>query len=53
MNVNELHQLPMQKLAASFGVANAQTQFSDDRAARAMGNHYASTADPDTSREEI
>jgi hypothetical protein len=53
MNINELHQLHLQKLVKAFGVANAQAQFSDDRAARAVGNHYASTADPDTSREEI
>ena len=53
MNVDELHQLHLNKLINSFGVASSQEAFRDDRAARAMGNHYSETADPATSKEEV
>jgi hypothetical protein len=53
MNVDQLHQLHVNKLVKSFGVANTQEALMDDRAARAMGNHYSETADPATSKEEI
>ena len=39
MNIDQLHQIQMNKLIRSFGVANAQAVVSDDRAARALGNH--------------
>lgn len=53
MNVNDLHQLHMSKLIRSFGVGPAMSAVWDDRAARAMGNHYSETSDPATSKEEI
>jgi hypothetical protein len=53
VNIDELHQLHMDRLAQSFGVSTAMGAFRNDRAARAMGNHYSDTADPETSKEEI
>ena len=41
MNVDQLHQLQMQRLADSFGLANTMSAVRDDRAARALGNHYS------------
>jgi hypothetical protein len=38
MTFEELHQLHLQRLAESFGVANAQAAVRDDRAIRAMGD---------------
>lgn len=38
MTFEELHQLHMQQLSESFGVANAQAVVKDDRALRAMGD---------------
>jgi len=37
VNVNELHQIHLNKLVGAFGVANTQAVISDDRAARALG----------------
>jgi len=45
MNVDQLHQIHMNRLVNAFGVANAQHVVSDDRAARALGNHYAEASD--------
>lgn len=53
MTVDELHQLHMNKLTQSFGVSTAVGAFRNDRAARALGNHYSDTADPATSKEEV
>lgn len=53
MNIDQLHQLHMKQLTNSFGVSTAMSAFWNDRAARAMGNHYAETTDPATSKEEI
>jgi len=53
MNIEQLHQLHMNKLTQSFGVSTAMGAFRNDRAARAMGNHYSETADPATSKEEV
>jgi hypothetical protein len=53
MTVDELHQLHMNKLIQSFGVSTAVGAFRNDRAARALGNHYSETADPATSKEEV
>ena len=53
MNIDQLHQLHMGKLIQSFGVSTALGAFGNDRAARAMGNHYSDTADPATDKEEV
>ena len=53
MNVDDLHQLHMKQLINSFGVSTAISAFANDRAARAMGNHYSETTDPATSKEEV
>jgi len=53
MTIDQLHQLHMNKLIQSFGVSTAVGAFRNDRAARALGNHYAETADPATSKEEV
>lgn len=37
MKLEELNQVHVEKLANSFGVANAQSVVRDDRAARALG----------------
>lgn len=52
MNVDELHQLHMNKLIQSFGVSTAVGAFRNDRAARALGNHYAEDGSHDTGRSE-
>jgi hypothetical protein len=41
MTVDELHKLHMGKLVKAFGVSTAMSAFRDDRAARALGNHYS------------
>jgi hypothetical protein len=41
MTVDELHKLQMSKLIRSFGVSTAMSAFRNDRAARALGNHYS------------
>jgi hypothetical protein len=41
MTVDELHKLHMDQLIKSFGVSTAMSAFRDDRAARALGNHYS------------
>jgi len=53
MNINQLHQIHINRLVNAFGVANTQHVVSDDRAARALGNHYSETSDPATSKEEV
>jgi hypothetical protein len=52
MNINELHQLHMQKLTKAFGVSTALSAFANDRAARAFGNHYSEDGSHDTGRSE-
>lgn len=47
MNIDQLHQLHMNKLIQSFGVSTALSAFRDDRAARALG-----TSDEDKSESE-
>lgn len=37
MNINELHQIQLNKLVNAFGVANTQSIVRDDRMARALG----------------
>ena len=41
MTVDELQKLQMGKLIRSFGVSTAMSAFRNDRAARALGNHYS------------
>jgi hypothetical protein len=41
MTVDELHKLHMDRLIKSFGVSTAVSAFRNDRAARALGNHYS------------
>ena len=53
MNIDQLHQLHMDKLINSFGVSTALSAFRDDRAARALGNHYSDSGSHDTSKEEM
>ena len=53
MNIDQLHQLHMDKLIKSFGVSTALSAFRDDRAARALGNHYSDSGSHDTSKEEV
>jgi hypothetical protein len=53
MNIEQLHQLHMNKLIQSFGVSTAVGAFRNDRAARALGNHYSETADVPTDKEEV
>jgi hypothetical protein len=53
MNIDQLHQLHMDKLINSFGVSTALGAFRDDRAARALGNHYSDSGSHDTSKEEV
>jgi hypothetical protein len=45
MTVDELHKLHMDRLVKSFGVSTAMSAFRDDRAARALGNHYSEEHD--------
>ena len=45
MTVEELHKLHMDKLVKSFGVSTAMSAFRNDRAARALGNHYSEEQD--------
>jgi len=52
MKINELHQLHMDKLIKSFGVSTALSAFWNDRAARALGNHYAEDGSHDTGKSE-
>jgi hypothetical protein len=52
MNINELHQLHMSKLINSFGVGTAVGAFRNDRAARALGNHYSEDGSHDTGKVE-
>jgi len=53
MNIDQLHKLHMGKLIKSFGVSTALSAFRDDRAARALGNHYSEDGSHDTSKEEV
>lgn len=53
MNIDQLHELHFDKLAKSFGVSTALSAFQDDRAARALGNHYSEDGSHDTSKEEV
>jgi len=52
MNISELHQLHMGKLIKSFGVSTALSAFRNDRAARALGNHYSEDGSHDTGKVE-
>ena len=52
MNISELHQLHMGKLIKSFGVSTAMSAFRNDRAARALGNHYSEDGSHDTGKVE-
>jgi len=52
MNINELHKLHMDRLVKSFGVSTAMSAFRDDRAARALGNHYSEDGSHNTDRSE-
>lgn len=50
MTVEELHKLHMDRLVKSFGVSTAMSAFRDDRAARALGNHYSEEQDGNAKR---
>lgn len=52
MNINDLHKLHMQKLTKAFGVSTALSAFANDRAARALGNHYSEDGSHDTGKSE-
>jgi hypothetical protein len=52
MNVEELHKLHLDKLVNAFGLANAMSAVRDDRAARALGNHYAENGTHDMGKSE-
>lgn len=52
MTIDELHKLHMDKLVKSFGVSTAMSAFWNDRAARALGNHYAEDDTHDMGRSE-
>lgn len=52
MNIDQLHKLHMQKLTNSFGVSTALSAFANDRAARALGNHYSEDGSHDTGKSE-
>ena len=52
MNIDQLHQLHTGKLINAFGVSTALSAFANDRAARAVGNHYSEDGSHDTGKSE-
>lgn len=53
VTIDQLHQLHADKIVKSHGVSTYLSAFQDDRAARALGNHYSDSGSHDTSKEEI